>query len=654
MLGEKSRDQLTIGVVMPVLNCLNYTQQTIQSFRSKYRTKWFIIDNASTDGTAEWFAEGEVEGCPNIIDISYLRQEENLGVSRSWNLGIALALESGCDLAFVINNDLVFAPDTFNRLMDWYSGGLVLTVNPIGPDPEKLKTHNRLRKAIPYPTFIGFLIDHNVIKRIGWFDEETYTQGYFEDDDYKKRLQDEGIPALCCLDAVVGHYGSRTIREGGVEHEPHFSENRKKFKARHGFIPDHIPLSNPPKLLWIGDAVNQSGFSRVTHNVLNYLEQDWEIHVLGLNYYGDPHNHRYPIYPAITGGDWMGIGRYKKVIETVDPDVVLAFNDPFIIVEYLNVVEKEGLKTPVCAYMPIDSKNVRMDYVEKLNQLDTAISYTQFGMSELDRHGLKTNRAIIPHGVDLTRYYPVSRKEARQKLGLGHLEDWFIIGNINNNQPRKRQDLSIAYFAEWLKGFPDGRPDKVALYLHCKTIGIGYDLRDLAQEFGVQDRVIVLGDDLMDAGGIGEGYLKYVYGSLDFQISTSMGEGWGLTQMEGMACGIPQVVPTWAALEEWPGDSVWQVPCSGIQVFPGGVNGIGGVADEEEFITALSNLYHRPALREELAQKGLEKVKEPQYRWEPIAEQFHSVLKAALERSKNGSEPRHQDTEPDSEDTATR
>jgi len=44
------------------------------------------------------------------------------------------------------------------------------------------------------------------------------------------------------------------------------------------------------KLLWIGDAACDSGFSNVTHSVLSFLHNSWDVSVLGVNYRGDPHN----------------------------------------------------------------------------------------------------------------------------------------------------------------------------------------------------------------------------------------------------------------------------------------------------------------------------------------------------------------------------
>lgn len=221
----------SIGVVMPVVNCLKYTQQAVRSLVMAGRPyEIILIDNGSTDGTQAWFAGVD-------RPVVYLRQETNLGVSPAWNLGIATAFERGHEVVFVVNNDLVFAPDTVARLLAWLRQGLeFLTVSNIGASPDTLATHARRELVIEVPNFSGFLTTRSVIGRVGWFDE-GYRLAYFEDLDYHERLKQEGVRALACVDAVVAHYGSRTRHEGGVNHEPFFSENRQRFVAKWGYDP---------------------------------------------------------------------------------------------------------------------------------------------------------------------------------------------------------------------------------------------------------------------------------------------------------------------------------------------------------------------------------------------------------------------------------
>jgi len=621
----KNKSDLRIGVVVPVHNCLEYTKQMMNSFRSSWKYRWIVVDNGSTDGTQEYFESGIIEltneSIRNCDGVKYHRFDDNLGVSKAWNFGIAEAFVD-CDLAFVINNDLLFAEDTFDRLMDWYCGDIIISPNNVGNNPKLLRTYSRQRKIIPHAGFYAFLLSRRIINRVGWFDEENFVSpGYFEDNDYLERCAREKVPTFTALDSVVVHFGSRTIREGGVNPEPVFSENEKRFFDKWGYVPDTFPFKKP-KLLWVGDAVCESGFWRVGKNVLKRLSKNWDIYILGANYFGDPHEYPYLIYPAIMSGNFWGVKRYRDLVKNIKPNIVLIINNPCIVADFIE--EHKGFDIPLVAYMPVDGKNTKTDWHEKLNSLDLAIFYTQFGLDEFREKGYDGSAEVIPHGVDLNLYYPVNRNESRKRLGLGQIEDCFIIGNINSNTFRKRLDLTLYYFSNWIKKY-NHENDKIYLYLHCKNKGLGWDLRRLAAELGISGRVIMLSDD--SPYYVPEAAMKYVYGALDVQISTTGGEGWGLTTMEGMACGVPQIVPDWSALGEWAKDGTRTIPCSGIFVSLGSpVDVIWGIASENEFLEALEEIYQSKSIRDEFSNKGKELVSQEKYNWDSIGAGFNEIL----------------------------
>ena len=52
------------------------------------------------------------------------------------------------------------------------------------------------------------------------------------------------------------------------------------------------------KILYCGDCAVQTGFGRVAENILPTLAKEHEIVVLAVNYWGDPHDLPYKLYPA--------------------------------------------------------------------------------------------------------------------------------------------------------------------------------------------------------------------------------------------------------------------------------------------------------------------------------------------------------------------
>jgi glycosyltransferase involved in cell wall biosynthesis len=122
--------------------------------------------------------------------------------------------------------------------------------------------------------------------------------------------------------------------------------------------------------------------------------------------------------------------------------------------------------------------------------------------------------------------------------------------------------------------------------------------------------------------------LQLIYSALDVQATTTLGEGWGLTTMEGMACGVPQIVPDWAALGEWAAPAL-KVPCS-LQLAHPGINTIGALPDKEAFIATLDGLHRSAAHRAKLSREGLAFVRQPHFTWSEVARQMDEVVTQAV------------------------
>lgn len=379
------------------------------------------------------------------------------------------------------------------------------------------------------------------------------------------------------------------------------------------------------KLLWIGDAACPSGFARCTHYVLEELRKEWDVSVLGLNYRGDPHVYPYPIYPAALGrsDDGFGIGRLSNLLDQIRPNVVIVQNDPWNLPRYM-----EQLKNvPTIGVLPVDGLNCRS---RELNGLACAIFWTDFGLHQAIKGGYRGPYAVLPLGVDLNLYKPTDRTDARKRFfkpdDFEVLKDVFIVGNVNRNQPRKRMDLTISYFAEWVRS---KKIDNAYLSLHVAPTGdAGYDCHQLMVYYGLSNRLILSAPDVWK--GISEPELNNNYNTYDVGFTTTQGEGWGLTTMEMMASGIPQIVPDWAALGEWCEDSAVKVPCSEIACTINGINVIGGIMDRYKAIEALDDMYRNESVRILYRQKGLELVSRPEFRWEDIGDKFGTIVGAAL------------------------
>lgn len=386
-----------------------------------------------------------------------------------------------------------------------------------------------------------------------------------------------------------------------------------------------VPSNSRKKVLWVGDAVAHTGFSVVTDNIVSRLEKWFDIFVLGINYYGDPHDKKYPVFPASLGGDVFGVNRLHGVIQHVQPDVVCVLNDPWIIDEYTSTLRSfPNIKK--IAYVPIDSPNVPGKFFRNFDVFDIIVAYTQFGKEEILKH-VNNRVEVVYHGVEKDLFYPEDKKKSREFLGLPN--DWFIVGSVNRNQPRKRLDLLFQAFHL----FVNDKPDNVKLFYHGALKDVGWDLEQLAHYFGIDDRFVITSRDITPFAGVKRNIMRHIYNSFDVFVSTTLGEGFGLTNLEASACGVPQIVPHWSALACWLEKGAIHVPCSSIYVNTGGINTIGGVVDIPKLVEAMENVYYDANLREQLRKDSLDLMQDKRFGWDFAANEFYRFIKELINLS---------------------
>jgi glycosyltransferase involved in cell wall biosynthesis len=386
-----------------------------------------------------------------------------------------------------------------------------------------------------------------------------------------------------------------------------------------------------PKILIIGDAVAPTGFARWTHNIAKRLiARGWDLSVLGINAYGDPHPYDYPIYPASLGGDKFGIHRTATLVTALKPDVVLIQNDAWNVPFYLREIRQVALyRGPVIAFCPPDAPNQPAG--EQINDLACLVSPTQFGIDELRAGGYYGETAIIPYGIDLELYAPMDRREARLSLGFDERQlDAFVVGRADRNAPRKRYDLSTEIFAEWWKGA--GKPDDAFLYYHCALHDIGWDLMQIARYFGLSKRVLTTRADLHPSLLMPEVVLRRVYNSWDLHFSTTLGEGFGLTALESAACGVAQQLPRWSAYGELWHEAAVLIPITRRLATAGeGMNAtMGGLLDPDAALKGLDMFYRSRTTRRTFGNLAFSRATDPRFAWDGIANQWDALLRREL------------------------
>ena len=233
-----------LAIIVPVLNCLDYTKQMIPTIKTKRPYNLILIDNGSTDGTRDYFHE-----LAKDKRVWHLSRDENIGVSGAWNEGVRFAKnELDARLFFIPNNDAILHPDCIDILADAVEGsniGLVSATDVSGQVPRVLDTLTQLVPAkeelVDAPDFSCFLIKLETFLRIGYFDKKFFP-AYFEDNDYHYRLKLGGMRGVKSRRALYYHFGSRTIKSGAKISDSAnlgYTINRDYYRQKWGGLPGH-------------------------------------------------------------------------------------------------------------------------------------------------------------------------------------------------------------------------------------------------------------------------------------------------------------------------------------------------------------------------------------------------------------------------------
>ena len=180
-----------------------------------------VVDNASTDHTRE-VLESRTD-----LPLRVTHSEENLGGAGGFHLGLRLAHEAGYDRIWLMDDDVVPAPDCLERMLE-HDGPCLMAVredrrghlveksavvfdlrNPLAirPKTESVETRYRTRAAMPAEVpvqvvaFEGFLVHRRVVDAIGLPDPAYFI--FYDDVDFAIRARRAGFPIAAVRDAVL-------------------------------------------------------------------------------------------------------------------------------------------------------------------------------------------------------------------------------------------------------------------------------------------------------------------------------------------------------------------------------------------------------------------------------------------------------------------
>ena len=321
------------------------------------------------------------------------------------------------------------------------------------------------------------------------------------------------------------------------------------------------------KVLMLVDYNCHTGFATVSHNIKKELKNNFgkniQFDICAINYFGEPYTEDDGTYvisavkSAPKKDDFGRFGFLKILKDTDEYDGIFIIQDLGVIlpiVPILKTIKEEKIANnkkqfKSIFYFPVDAPLVEK-LTEGLEFFDSIVAYTEYGRNEVLRlrPELKKKIKVIPHGNNPKQFFPLPQNEVLEfrKEYFGRNADKFIITNVNRNQPRKDIPTTIFSFIEAKKQWEEHQIEKQPfLYLHMHPKDpMGWDIRCiLAQTNLIEGEDYKLLDIHLANNGASIEMLNKIYNASDVYLTTTLGEGWGLTLTEAMATKTPIICP---------------------------------------------------------------------------------------------------------------
>jgi glycosyltransferase involved in cell wall biosynthesis len=283
---------------------------------------------------------------------------------------------------------------------------------------------------------------------------------------------------------------------------------------------------------------------------------------------------------------------------------------------------------PVLAYIPVDGHNQPPGW-DVLAKVTNRVAMSRFGQEQMPESKL------VYHGIDTDKYWPVSsqrpittsaetvlKTKADCKAAFGYPRDSFLVLRVDRNSGRKDFPATWKALVPVMQKHTD-----IIVHFHCQGQNDmhGVDLVAMfSRDPATKDRFYL--PDFQDTfiGWTTED-MNALYNAADLFVTTSRGEGFGLTIAEALSCGVPVIAQNVTAIPEVVGPGgVLLEPQREITV-PSGQD--LWLADVGAFTEAIEHLYVAGGIRRKLGLAGWEHVTKS-FSWDFAAARFNEYITA--------------------------
>jgi glycosyltransferase involved in cell wall biosynthesis len=330
--------------------------------------------------------------------------------------------------------------------------------------------------------------------------------------------------------------------------------------------------------------LSDTGFGRVTQELAErFVAAGVDVRVIAVNHRGEPVNGLLSgrVWPAaimgrpfgdnissaaISGQFWpkFGGGQWQ-------PDLVLVISDVSGLISHMGAPLSQlpaWQSVPVYHYCPIEGDNLSVGWRTLWANNIYPVAMSDYGARVIGEHiGRPVPR--IYHGVDSETFRPVAmnhplvvegktlrtKDDCKRAWGIDPTRKLII--RTDRNVVRKFYHRMFEALPAILTRVPDAD-----VLLHCSPMdnegmNLWEEIARLPAEFHTRIRFTNKHDTWR---GLSQDALVALINAADVYMSTTGGEGFGLSLAEALACEVPVVVTDWAADAEVAGPGAILVP----------------------------------------------------------------------------------------------
>ena len=251
----------TVSTLVVSWNNRDFLGRCLESLPPK--SEVIVVDNASTDGSADFVAE-------TFPEVRLIRLESNVGFGPALNIAAKAAT---CDYLLLLNPDAEATPNAVSRLVEFLdehvtcgaAAGRLLSMteiwqrsfnvrrlptygslaaelllvkyvwptNPLTRRAEAADIDDTASSAVEQPTAACLMVRRRVFDQVGGMDER-FSPAWFEDVDFCHRILDAGWTIFFVPRSNFRHIGGQSIAALGVARQKRlYYSNLERYMAKH-------------------------------------------------------------------------------------------------------------------------------------------------------------------------------------------------------------------------------------------------------------------------------------------------------------------------------------------------------------------------------------------------------------------------------------